>query len=120
MTIRSAASTGPSGHTGLHRWRGATLRLLGLLLLVVQLGIIAHRIEHYVTPDRMECGEESCIAFAPAPSDPPPLPVIEPVLLVSFALSLWTVRAFRGRAVSAGIGFRALAPPAAPTLIQLT
>jgi hypothetical protein len=86
-------------------------KLFALLVLVMQLGLVAHRIEHYVAPDRMECGEDLCDAFSPTP-DGVALPVfVPPVFLVVFCLTFWTVREAARTSRTDTIGFRAHAPP---------
>ncbi len=85
--------------------------LAALLLLLLQLGLVAHRIEHYIEPAHMECGEDGCAAFMPA-TDPPALPpTIAPPLRVAFVVTFWTAGETllvlpRGR-----LGFQAHAPP---------
>ena len=87
-------------------------RILAFLLLVTQLGAIAHRVEHYILPDQMECGEDSCAAFMPV-ADPPALPVIEtPAAPVLYSIRLWTIVAAMLPERQIGLGFRAHAPPA--------
>ena len=87
-------------------------RILALLLLVAQLGLIAHRVEHYLLPDRMESGEEACAAFTPV-DDGPALPeLVTPPSAVAYAVRFWTAheRIVIGRV--AALGFQAQAPPA--------
>jgi hypothetical protein len=87
------------------------VRFLALALLVLQLGVIAHRIEHYLVPEQMECGEDVCAAFTPTP-DAAPIPAfVPPVFFVVFFLRFWTVRASVARGPAERLGFRALAPP---------
>jgi hypothetical protein len=86
-------------------------RALAFLLLFVQLALVAHRIEHYLAPDRMECGEEACVAFAPAP-DAPELPVIlGPLVLVIYAARFWSVHRPIAIQPRDRLGFNPHAPP---------
>lgn len=86
-------------------------RIIAFLLLVAQLGFIAHRIEHYILPEAMECGEDSCSAFAPV-ADPPVLPpLVTPPLRVAYTVRFWTVHATDPVERHREIGFRAHAPP---------
>jgi len=87
------------------------IRFAALVLLIAQLGIIAHRIEHYIVPEHMECGEDACAAFAPTPDNAEPLLFVPPVFLVVFFLQFWTVRAASMRPAVERLGFRAHAPP---------
>ena len=89
----------------------AAIRLFALLLLVAQLGMVAHRIEHYIAPDHMECGEDACIAFAPTTGAADLPVVLQPVFAVIFFLRFWAVREIAERKLTDRIGFRALAPP---------
>jgi hypothetical protein len=88
-------------------------RLIALLLLVLQLGLVAHRIEHYLLPDAIESSdhEDSCDAFSPL-IDPPALPVVEhePVQ-VSYIVRFWTLREAHAERLDDRLGFRAQAPP---------
>ncbi len=90
---------------------GVAVRLVALFLLVVQLGIIAHRIEHYLVPEQMECGEDSCTAFSPTPGAEPILDLVLPVSLVVFCLSFWALRDSIVLRPADLFGFRAQAPP---------
>lgn len=92
-------------------WFTGLLKGVALLLLVVQLGVIAHRIEHYFVPEQMECGEDSCTAFAPATGAAAPLVYLPPVLLVVFFLRFWTVSEAIVLQPSDRLGFKAHAPP---------
>ncbi len=86
-------------------------RWLALLLLTLQLGLIAHRVEHYLLPEHVESDEASCDAFAPV-TDPPALPVvIRPPTPVSYVIRFWTVRAAVIAPLDDRLGFRAQAPP---------
>jgi hypothetical protein len=87
------------------------IRLIALLLLVLQLGVIAHRIEHYLIPEHMECGEDACVSFAPI-TDPPALPpvVVRPPNIAYF-VQFWTVHDTTEDQLSERLGFRAHAPP---------
>jgi hypothetical protein len=87
------------------------LRFAALLLLIAQLGVVAHRIEHYIAPEHMECGEDACAAFAPTPGSAEPILFLPPLSLVVFVLSFWSVRASVARPAGARLGFRAHAPP---------
>jgi hypothetical protein len=88
------------------------LRIVALLLLVLQLGLIAHRIEHYVLPDHVESGEDECAAFAPV-TDPPALPVaVTPPTRIAYFVRFWTARDTIIERPSDRLGFRAHAPPA--------
>jgi hypothetical protein len=87
-------------------------RITAFLLLVAQLGFIAHRIEHYLVPEAMECGEDSCASFAPV-ADPPALPpLVAPPLRIAYTTRFWTVRATDPVERYRALGFRAHAPPA--------
>lgn len=86
-------------------------RFLVLLLLVSQLGTIAHRIEHYILAEQMECGEDGCAAFAPV-TDPPSLPaLVQPPTPVAFFVRFWTAREAATAQPADRLGFRAQAPP---------
>ena len=86
-------------------------RWLAFLLLMLQLGIVAHRIEHYLLPDHVETGEASCDAFSPI-TDPPALPVVAgPPVRVSFTVRFWTLREAVVARLDDRLGFRAQAPP---------
>ena len=87
------------------------LRFAALVLLIAQFGIVAHRIEHYIAPEHMECGEDSCDAFAPGPPAAEPVLFVPPVFLVVFFLQFWTVRPAFVRPAAGRLGFRAHAPP---------
>ena len=87
-------------------------RIFALLLLVVQLGMVAHRVEHYLQPDRMETSEEACAAFAPV-DDGPALPVlVTPPSDVAYAVRFWTAHDRIATKRVAALGFQAQAPPA--------
>ncbi len=87
-------------------------RILALLLLVAQLGLIAHRLEHYLLPDQMESGEAACAAFTPT-DDGPTLPVlVAPPVEVAYAVRFWTARERITPVRVAALGFQAQAPPA--------
>jgi len=86
-------------------------RLIACLLLLAQVGLIAHRVEHYVLPDRMETGEDSCIAFLPTTDGPPALDIVTPPVPVAYAVRFWTVREAALVQPGARLGFRAQAPP---------
>jgi len=90
---------------------GGLFRLVALLLLLVQFGVIAHRIEHYYIPEQMECGEDSCAAFAPSTGAAEAVVYLPPVLLVFYFLIFWTVREAAVTQPSDRLGFRAHAPP---------
>ena len=86
-------------------------RLAALLLLVLQLGIVAHRIEHYLEPEHMECGEDACAAFTPI-TDPPALPiVVTSPTQVAFSVRFWTASDSIVAPPSEFLGFRSHAPP---------
>lgn len=89
----------------------SNMRLIALLLLILQLGVVAHRMEHYLLPDHVETGEDSCAAFSPV-TDPPATPVLlsEPTP-VSYAVRFWTVSEAAIVRLDDRIGFRAQAPP---------
>jgi hypothetical protein len=89
----------------------AVFRAAALLLLVAQLGMVAHRIEHYLAPDQMECGADACDAFAPTPGPAAPVPFLPPVLFVVFFLKFWTPRESITEQPGNRLGFRAHAPP---------
>ena len=86
--------------------------LIALLLLVLQLGLIAHRIEHYVLPGNVESGEDECAAFAPV-TDPPALPVaVTPPIRVAYFVRFWSASETIAEQPSDRHGFQAHAPPA--------
>ena len=87
------------------------VRVFALMILIGQLGLIAHRIEHYVAPDHMECGEDACTAFMPTTGAADLPVVISPLFLVVFVLSFWTVRENAVRQHAGRLGFPAHAPP---------
>ena len=98
----------PSLMPALRRWA----RFLALLLLAVQLGSVAHRLEHYLLAEQMECGEDGCTAFAPV-TDPPALPqLVRPPSPVVFFVHFWTARQPILAQSVERLGFRAQAPPA--------
>ncbi|HLG89633.1 MAG TPA: hypothetical protein VKZ79_20825 [Alphaproteobacteria bacterium] len=98
----------PSLMPALRRWA----RFLALLLLATQLGSVAHRIEHYILAEQMECGEDGCTAFAPV-TDPPVLPpLVLPPRPVVFFVRFWTAREPILVQAAERLGFRAQAPPA--------
>ena len=86
--------------------------IAALLLLILQLGLVVHRLEHYIEPEHMECGDDACAAFTPV-TDPPALPALVAVpTRVAFPVRYWIaietiVVQPRGR-----LGFQAQAPPA--------
>jgi hypothetical protein len=86
-------------------------RLIALVLLILQLGLIAHRIEHYLLPDAVESSEDSCDAFSPL-IDPPALPTVEhEPTQVSYIVRFWVVREAHAERLESWLGFRAQAPP---------
>jgi hypothetical protein len=94
------------------RFNATTLfRAVAFLLLIVQLGMVAHRIEHYLAPEHMECGEDSCDAFAPTPGPAAPVPFLPPLVFVVFYLTFWTLRDSVREQPGTRLGFRAHAPP---------
>lgn len=94
------------------RFNSTTLfRAVAFLLLIVQLGMVAHRIEHYLAPEHMECGEDSCDAFAPTPGPAPVVPFLPPLVFVVFFLKFWTLRDSVRELPGTRLGFRAHAPP---------
>ena len=91
---------------------GLNSKLIALLLLVLQLGLIAHRIEHYVLPEHAECGEDECAAFAPA-TDPPALPVaVTAPIRIAYFVRFRTASETIVEQPNDRLGFRAHAPPA--------
>ncbi len=81
------------------------------MLLIAQLGMVAHRIEHYIAPEHMECGEDSCTAFMPT-TGAAALPLfVPPLFLVVFFLKFWTLRDCAVQPPAYRLGFRAHAPP---------
>lgn len=93
------------------RGASAVLRFFALLLLVAQLGMVAHRIEHYLAPGHMESGEDSCTAFAPT-TGAADLPLfVPPIFAVIFFLRFWSVRDSIVLKPADRLGFRAHAPP---------
>jgi hypothetical protein len=102
---RSAAS---------RRWRpdfATIFRAVAFLVLITQLGMVAHRVEHYLAPEQMECGTDACDAFAPTPGPATPLPFLPPLFLVVFFLKFWTLRDSVTEQPGNRLGFRAHAPP---------
>jgi hypothetical protein len=101
---------------GGHSWKALAAvkrhgRLIALLLLILQLGLIAHRIEHYLLPDAVESSEDSCDAFSPL-IDPPALPTVEhEPTQVSYIVRFWVVREAHAERLESWLGFRAQAPP---------
>lgn len=94
------------------RFNSTTLfRAVAFLLLIVQLGMVAHRIEHYLAPEHMECGEDSCDAFAPTPGPAAPVPFLPPLVFVVFFLKFWTLCDSVREQPGTRLGFRAHAPP---------
>lgn len=86
-------------------------RIIALLLLILQLSLIAHRLEHYVLPEHMESGEDECAAFAPV-TDPPALPVVvTPPIQVAYFVRFWTASETIIEQPGDRLGFRAHAPP---------
>ncbi len=97
----------PSLMPALRRWA----RFLALLLLAIQLGSVAHRVEHYLLAEQMECGEDGCTAFAPV-TDPPVLPpLVQPPTAVVFFVHFWAARGSIAERPGERLGFRAQAPP---------
>ena len=102
---RSAAS---------RRWRldfATIFRALAMLVVIAQLGMVAHRVEHYLAPEQMECGTDQCDAFAPTPGPDAPVPFLPPLFFVVFFLSFWTLRDGVTERPGQRLGFRAHAPP---------
>jgi hypothetical protein len=90
---------------------GRILRAFAFVLFIAQLGLVAHQIEHYLIPDHMESGEESCVAFAPT-TGAASLPVfIAPFVFIVFFTRFWTVTQAFLYPPSDRLGFRAHAPP---------
>jgi hypothetical protein len=89
----------------------ALVRFFALVLLIAQLGIVAHRIEHYIAPEHMECGEDSCTAFLPTTGAADLVAFVPPLSLVVFFLTFWTVCESTVERLSDRLGFRAHAPP---------
>jgi len=89
----------------------AIFRAVALLLLITQLGMVAHRVEHYLAPDQMECGTDACDAFAPTPGPAAPVPFLPPLFFVVFFLTFWTLRDSVTERPGDRLGFRAHAPP---------
>jgi hypothetical protein len=87
------------------------LRFVALLVLIVQLGVIAHRIEHYIAPEHMECGEDACDAFSPVPDAAAPILFVPPMLFIVFFVQFWMPRAVVLRTAPGRLGFQAHAPP---------
>ncbi|GIL39081.1 hypothetical protein [Roseiterribacter gracilis] len=67
-------------------WMRRQARPLLLLLLLTQLAMVGHRIEHFVAPDQVESIAD-CAAFAPTPdaSCEPPAVVRTPASFTLFA-----------------------------------
>jgi hypothetical protein len=94
-----------------HPARLTILKLFAILVLIAQFGLVAHRIEHYLVPDQMECGEDFCDAFAPG-SGAVSVPVyLPPVFFIVFFLRFWALRDAARTDASDRLGFRAHAPP---------
>ena len=93
-------------------WNAAAfMKFFAAILLIAQLGMVAHRIEHYIAPEHMESGEDSCSAFTPV-TGAVDLPLfVPPLLLVVFFLRFWTVRDSILGQPAERLGFRAHAPP---------
>ena len=89
----------------------AVFRAVALLLLIAQLGMVAHRVEHYLAPEHMECGQDQCDAFAPTPGPDAPVPFLPPLFFVAFFLTFWTLRDSVTERPGNRLGFRAHAPP---------
>jgi hypothetical protein len=89
----------------------AIFRAVALLVLIAQLGMVAHRIEHYLAPEHMECGQDQCDAFAPTPGPDAPPPFLPPLFFVVFFLRFWTLRDSVIEQPGNRLGFRAHAPP---------
>jgi hypothetical protein len=90
----------------------AIMRLAAFLFLVVQLGAFVHVLEHYFVPEQMECGEDSCAAFAPA-TGPVVLPdLAAPPVFVVFFVCFQQFREWIADRPRGLIGFDAHAPPA--------
>ena len=86
-------------------------RTLAFVLVIFQLALVVHRIEHYLVPDHMESGEDACAAFTPAP-DAPELPaVFVPLLLVVYVVRFWSVHHPALIQPRQRLGFRPHAPP---------
>lgn len=90
---------------------GRAPRIVAFLLLISQLGIVAHRIEHYILAEQMECGEDGCTAFAPVIDPPAQPPLVAPPSPVVFFVRFWTAREFVAEQPGDRLGFRAQAPP---------
>jgi hypothetical protein len=101
------AAFGRRGRVGF----ASIFRIVAFVLLIAQLGMVAHRIEHYIAPEHMECGEDSCDAFAPTPGPAAPVPFLPPLFFVVFFLKFWTPRASVLEQPGNRLGFRAHAPP---------
>lgn len=87
------------------------VRLIALLLLVLQLGVVAHRVEHYLVPGHMESGEDSCASFAPV-TDPPVLPaLVQPPTRLAYFVQFWAVHRATEDQLGERLGFRSQAPP---------
>jgi len=89
----------------------AVFRAVAALLLIAQLGMVAHRVEHYLAPEHMECGQDQCDAFAPTPGPDAPVPFLPPLFFVAFFLTFWTLRDSVTERPGNRLGFRAHAPP---------
>jgi hypothetical protein len=117
MSPERTVAAGANFWTGSrHSWKALAAirrhgRSIGLLLFVLQLSLIAHRLEHYLLPDAVESSEASCDAFAPV-TDPPALPVVEcEPTQVFYTIRFWPVREATAERHEDGFGFRAQAPP---------
>ena len=89
----------------------AIFRVAAFVLLLAQLGMVAHRIEHYLVPEQMECGQDACDAFAPTPGPAAPVPFLPPLFFVVFFLSFWTLGDSVLEQPGDRLGFQAHAPP---------
>jgi hypothetical protein len=87
------------------------MRFFACLLLIVQLGAFAHVIEHYLLPEQMECGEDSCAAFAPATGSVLLPDFAAALVLLVFFIRFWAVHAPSVEQPCDRLGFQAHAPP---------
>ena len=86
-------------------------KLALILLLIAQIGLIAHQLEHYLAPTHVECDEDSCAAFAPITDPPAILPIVPRPTLITFFVRFWTAHDAIAEQPTDRLGFRAQAPP---------
>ena len=102
---------GPQGITFLSSLRRRISQLALILLLIAQVGVVVHRLEHYLAPSIVDCDENACAAFAPA-ADPPSISaaISPPERIIQF-IRFWTAHPAYFERPTDRLGFRAQAPP---------